>query len=352
MYKRYAIIAAVFVAWLVMFYFLSGLAGLDLTGSVSKANPVAIVLSFLLYFLAISTGVFVLYRCLKAVGLKPPIKGIYKAWLFGSFVDNIVPTLTPMGEASMAYFMEKFYRVSYTKSLAAIGMYVSAWGLSISLFSTLSLVLIQLFVGLQTFIPPAAIFLLVIAVLIFIGLTAGWFLLITNRGFVERMVCRIVPVYNKVYNAIKGKKLTFEYCVFKIEFEKAYTSLELFMKNKKEILTGMLLFVVPQLTHIFCLYFLLLGFGVEVSFFAVLLIHIVSSVAGLISFIPSGMGIYEVVSSGTLGMSVPSDIAVAAIFIYRLIFVWTTNLLGGAIGILQGIEQPGKVDKVLAGAHK
>ncbi len=82
--------------------------------------------------------------------------------------------------------------------------------------------------------------------------------------------------------------------------------------------------------------------------------HIVSSVAGLVSFIPSGTGVYELVSSSTLNGVVSKvvpdsiaagNIAVAAVFLYRLIFVWTTNFVGGLIGIVQGVEQTGHLDE-------
>jgi uncharacterized membrane protein YbhN (UPF0104 family) len=87
---------------------------------------------------------------------------------------------------------------------------------------------------------------------------------------------------------------------------------------------------------------------------AILLVHIVSSVAGLVSFIPSGTGVYELVSSSTLtavipgaapGMAAAGGVAVAAVFLYRLVFVWTTNFVGGLVGIVQGVEQTGHLDK-------
>ena len=277
------------------------------------------------------------------MGIKPPISAVSKAWIFGSFVDNIMPTITPLGEASMAYFLEKFYRVSYVKSLAAIGMYVSSWGLSTSLFSVVSLILVQAFVGLENLISGTAIILVIIAVGIFILLTTGWFLLITNRGLVERIVCKLVSIYNKIYNKVKRKKISYEYCVFRTEFDKSYSSLELFMKNKKQMVLFTLLFSIPLAAHAFCLYAILWGLGVNISFFAVLLIHIISSVAGLISFIPSGIGVYEVVSSSSLGAVMSSDVAVAAIFLYRLIFVWSTNVVGGLVGVIQGIDHPGRL---------
>jgi len=352
--KKYVFTVVVFVLWIVGFFGISDVFGLDLLETLSRINPLSVFLGFMFYALAVLTSVWILYGCLRGVQLNPPVRGIGKAWVFGSFIDNIGPTVTPLGEASMAYFLEKFYRVSYVKSLAGIGMYVSSWGLSVSFFSIISLVVIQVFEGLSSLISGPMIALLMIAIFIFVLITAGWFLLIMNKGLVERIVCRVVRIYNKIYNKFKRRKVTFEHCVFRIEFEKSYSALEIFMKNKRQMMAYTLAFIVPQMTHVACMYFILLGFGVQVPFLALLLVHIVSSVTGLVSFIPSGTGVYELVSSSTLqgvvARAVPDgisagNIAVAAVFLYRLIFVWTTNFIGGLIGILQGVEQTGHLDE-------
>lgn len=334
MSKRYAFTAIVFVLWVIGFYLGSNLSGGELSGELAKLNPLGLVMGFAFYFLAVLVGIFIFYRCLNYVGLKPPLSGVGKAWIFGSFLDNITPTVMPLGEASMAYFLEKFYKISYRKSLAAIGMYVSAWGLSVSMFSAVAVVVIQSFVG----IPEGLVVPIVLVVLIFSAMTTGWLLLLTRKKFVEKVVCKIAKVYNKVYNLVKRKKITYEACVFLIEFEESYSKLEAVMRNKKHIMVSMLMFAIPQLCHVLCIYAILVfGFGANIPFLGVLLIHIISSVAGLISFVPSGLGVYEVVAGSSLAGSVPVSTAAAAVMLYRLIFVWTTNLLGGFVGVTEGI---------------
>ncbi len=337
---RYVFTAVVFVLWAVGFYLASDFSGFDIIGELSHINPLGIFGGFLTYLMAVGTGIFILYRCLRYVGLRPPVIGVAKAWIFGSFIDNIVPTVTPLGEATMAYFLERFYRISYTKSLAAIGMYVSSWALSVSVFSALAVILTEYFIG----IPHIFLIPIVIMVALFSLITAGWLLLLTKKRMVERVVCRILGFYNRIYNRIKRRKVTFDQSIINMEFEKSYKSLEELMRNKLQIMTSVLFFIVPQLAHVLCIYLIIcVGFGMDVSIWIVLIIHIVASVAGLISFIPSGFGVYEAVASGALTMGIPGSIAVAAILIYRLIFVWTTNFVGGLIGIVEGIENPGKV---------
>ena len=332
--KRYAFTAIVFVLRVIGFYLGSDLSGGELSGELAKLNPLGLIMGFLFYFLAISISLLIFYRCLRYVGLKPPIKGVAKAWIFGSFLDNITPTIMPLGEASMAYFLEKFYKISYSKSLAAIGMYVSAWGMSVSMFSAVAVIVIQYFLG----IPEGLIVPIVLVVLVFTAMTTGWLLLLTRKKFVERVVRKIAKIYNRIYNVIKRRKLTYEACVFMIEFEESYSKLEAVMKNKRHIFVSVLMFAIPQLCHVLCMYSILVfGFGVNMPFLGVLLIHIISSVAGLVSFVPSGLGVYEVVAGSSPAGTVPVSTAAAAVMLYRIIFVWTTNLLGGFIGVTQGI---------------
>ena len=90
-----------------------------------------------------------------------------------------------------------------------------------------------------------------------------------------------------------------------------------------------------------CLYVLLLGFGMNVPFLGVLLLHIISAVVGLLALIPSGLGVYELGASGLLVdlFGVPVGVAIATVFLYRLIFVWITNFVGSIIGLQHGIKE-------------
>jgi len=217
-------------------------------------------------------------------------------------------------------------------------MYVSSWGMSVSLFSLSAVILANYFVGLGDLLLP-----ILLVITVFSIITIGWVLLLTKRDLVKRIVCGVVNIYNKIYLKVRRRKVTFEKCVFNMEFDRTYSSVELVMKNKRQIFASVLLFIIPQLAHVLCLYVILMGLGAEISFFHVLTIQIVASVAGLMSFIPSGMGVYEAVATGSLGGNVPLATAGAAVFLYRIIFVWGTNFIGGFVGIRAGIKDPSNI---------
>lgn len=340
MSQRYLFTVVVFVLWILGFSIASSMGGTDLLSMFMRASPVSILLGFVLYFVCIGTGILILYRSLRYTGLKPPVKGVAKAWLFGAFIDNIGPTVAPFGQAGIAYFLEKFYNIAYSKSLAAIGMYVSSWGISASIFSSVALLLSQIFVGiLQEYVLFA-----ILALVFYCGATTVWLLLLTKKELMRKIVHKFIMPYNKIYDLVTHKKVTFDPHVYDLVFDRSYASVDTVMKGKRHIMVSVALFWIPQAGQVTCLYFMILGFGIQISFFQVVMVHVVSSMIGMLSIIPSGLFVYEAavvkltdsVSPGT------GEFVLAAVMLYRLIFVWMTNFMGGLIGVLQGI---GKIER-------
>ena len=343
MSRRYQFTVAIFVLWIVGLYTAGTFSGENPLTTISRINPLFLVLALSSYVLAVCVGVSILSLCLKHLKAKVKRKAIAKAWIFGSFVDNVMPTVMPAGEGMMAYFLNKFYDVPYSKGLAAIGLYVSAWGLSVTFFSAGFLLLATQFIS----VPSSYLTLAWIVVGLFALITVGWLIFLSKKSMLEGTVCRLLQLWNRIQNKIKKRKVSIERCVVNVEFEKSYKTLESILQNKGLIIKASLAFFIPQLAHAFCIFFILTGFGYSVPFLGVLLIHIFSSIAGLLALIPSGLGVYEVGASGLLIelFGVPGNIAIATVFLYRLIFVWITNFVGGFVGLRQGIDDVKPVKK-------
>jgi len=340
MSRRYLFTVVVFVLWILGFQVASSMGGIDLWGMFLRVSPWSVLVGLTFYVISASAGIFILYRALGYAGVKAPFKGVAKGWIFGSFIDNISPTVAPLGQVGITYFMERFYDVAYSKSLAAIGMYVSAWGVGASMFSTVGIILAHLFVG----IPQEYLFFALLALAFYFGATIVWLLLLTKKELMRRIVHVLVRPYNKVYNLVRKGDVTFDSHVYDIMFDRSYASLDVVMRNKGHLFTSAALFWILQLGQVTCLYFIIMGFGVSVPFFGILMVHVVSSMISLLSIIPSGLFIYETaIVKLTEAVAPGSGQAIlAAVMLHRLIFVWLTNLIGGAIGVIQGI---GKLEK-------
>jgi uncharacterized protein (TIRG00374 family) len=340
MSSRYLFTAVVFLLWIAGFSLASNVGGVDLLATFMRASPLSILAGIGLYATYVLVCILVLYYSLGYARLKVPFMGVAKGWMFGSFIDNISPTVAPLGKFGTAYFMERFYNVAYSKSLAALGMYMSSWGVSASIFSTVSIILSKFIVGIPDEYFPFAIF----ALVFYFTATAIWLLLLTKKEFMRKAVHVFIRPYNKVYDKLMHKKVTFDSRVYDIVFDRSYASLALVMKSKTHLMASVALFLIPQLGQVLGLYFIIVGFGVSMPFFALLMIHVVSSMTSFLSVIPGGLFVYEA-AIVTLSNSVApgmSQFILAAVLLYRLIFLWGTNLFGGLIGIVQGI---GRMDR-------
>jgi len=345
--SRYIFTAAVFLLWVASFGLASNVGGIDLLATFMLASPLSILAGIALYVTYVVVCILVLYYSLGYANLKVPFTGVAKGWMFGSFVDNISPTVAPLGKFGMAYFMERFYNVAYSKSLAALGMYMSSWGISASMFSTVGIILSQAIVGIPDKYLPFAIF----ALVFYFAATTIWLLLLTKKEWMRRIVHAFIRPYNRVYGRVMHKKVTFDSRVYDIVFDRSYASLALVMKSKTHMMASVALFLIPQLGQVLGLYFIIAGFGVSIPFFALLMIHVVSSMTAFLSVIPGGLFVYEAAivtlsSSAAPGMG---QFILAAVLLYRLIFLWATNLLGGLIGIMQGI---GRIDRESAPRYR
>jgi len=334
----------VFVVWLLSFISIAEIMNIPLLSTLRSMSPLYFLAAIFIYLGAISCGIGALMLSLRNTGIKVGVKGLAKAWIFGSFVDNMSPTITPFGEAVMGYFLKKFYGVPYSKGMAAIGAYVTSWGVSVTIFSTVSLILAHiLFPGISK-VPGATLF-SVLIVLVFSSITLGSILVFMKKRFIERIANIVVALYIRLKQIIKKREIP--KTKYTSEFENFYERTKSMVKNRRIISINVVIFFGSQFAHGLALWTIIRGFGINVPFIAVLFIHIVSSVSGLISFIPSGFGVYEISSSGlivTLFEGVPSGVAVAIVFVYRFIFVWFTNFIGGIIGLMQGIKSS-EIDK-------
>jgi len=341
MFTRYLFTLVVFVLWVVSFYLAANMGGVDLIEEFMQASPSSILLGFVFYGIAVSTGIFVLRRCLIFAGQSLPFRGVAKAWMFGAFIDNVSPTVAPLGQVGITYFLWRFYKVAYPKSVAAIGMYITSWGVSAGIYSTFAILLVHISSG----IPKEYTFFVLIALSFYLVSTIIWFSLITNKGLIKKVARRFVVLFYRIRSRFKHDGTKFEEKVYDTQFEHSYSSLGMVMKNKGHLLTSIALFWIPQIGQVLCLYFMILGFGINISLLDLLMVHIVSSLIGMLSIIPSGLFVYETAVVGLTEVVAPGagGAILAAVLLYRLIFVWTTNLIGGLVGITQGIK---KIEKI------
>jgi uncharacterized protein (TIRG00374 family) len=81
-----------------------------------------------------------------------------------------------------------------------------------------------------------------------------------------------------------------------------------------------------------CLFSVLQAFGLEVKLIECIFMVTVSSILGILSFLPGGLIIAEATLLGFLSvLKIPMDLAIVSVFIYRLFSFWIWVLIGNLV---------------------
>jgi uncharacterized protein (TIRG00374 family) len=173
-------------------------------------------------------------------------------------------------------------------------------------------------VGSLTFAPRVvllSVFLVVFSAVIYIAF------LYRNKTHFKKFWLRFSKVLNFVSMKIRKKPLTPK----KREeiFNEIYKGIGLFIHKKRFLAFALLSGLVYWVCDILCFYFVFHGFGYSINFGVLILGYSVATLAGLISFIPGGVGVTE----GSLGLvfsgfGVPVAVALTSIIIFRLFSFW------------------------------
>ena len=106
-------------------------------------------------------------------------------------------------------------------------------------------------------------------------------------------------------------------------FEDIYGGIGLFGHKKRATVFAVIAGLVYWLGDITCFYFVFLSFGYKILWSVLIFGYGVSSLAGLVSFIPGGLGVTEA-SMGLMysGLGVPSNLAIMSILVFRFFSFW------------------------------
>jgi len=126
---------------------------------------------------------------------------------------------------------------------------------------------------------------------------------------------------NRLLTKLRLKTLSSE----KIEelFQDIYKGIGLFGTKKRTSVFALLFALLYWLGDIFCFYFVFLSFGYKIGFGILLFGYGVATLAGLISFIPGGLGVTE----GSMALvynslGVPLSLALMSILVFRFFSFW------------------------------
>ncbi len=256
-----------------------------------------------------------------------------------AFAIHFLPIGT-VGEGALDYYFLKKKKVSSGAILLALVLRI------IITYSAFLLVLLTALLWVPTAAKSAVTFkIALLAISVFL---LAWVIYI---ALVYRHKDKFKKFWQRFYRPARflSKKLRKEDVTqkrFAEVFEEIYVGIGLFASKKRFSLLAILYGLVYWFGDILCLYFVFHSFGYSINFGVLTLSYSISTLAGLISFIPGGFGVTE----GSLGLifagfGVPLAVSVTSIIVFRLFSFWIWIPIG-FYSYLSLTRQSNSLDKV------
>jgi len=261
---------------------------------------------------------------LNAQGYKFKFRDLVKFGMVGSFAIHFLP-IGNFGESALNFYLLKQHKVKTSSALTLFVIrLIFDYFAFFSLF-TISLAFIPTHPSLSLKIQIA--FLIMLAALIF-GFLYLNYILRKPKKFIKQLI-PVLRYLKKTFHFIQNFETSNDpkYYYAQLAEEIRLNAL----KNLKFSFAIKLYFycLLFWFTDILVLYFALIGFGVKLNIFAIIFAYVIGITAGIISFLPAGIGVVEGSLIFVLNAFSTNLPAIGlGVLTYRLISLWLAIPLG------------------------
>jgi|ETN01SMinimDraft_4_1059930.scaffolds.fasta_scaffold34922_1 hypothetical protein len=290
------------VGLLVLFLFFKFLRGSGFSVVLKNANFWLVGLAFSLNFVMIGLWTWRWDVVLKEMKYKLKFVWLYLATLVGNFGDTISPGARMGGEPFRAYIVEKKHKDTRIDDLAASLVLERIYNTSVFFaIATISIIFILFSFAFSFKLHGLLILILVLSgglmVLIFYGIfktKKGIILLEKIADFVMRLLehTHFFRYFEKKHG---GKKRIQR--IFDVHVRKFFKDLSSFGKEKGLWTKGAAISLLYWFVIFLQAYLCFMAVGVKISFLGVIAIISISSMAGIVTLLPSGIGVTEIIQT-------------------------------------------------------
>ena len=217
--------------------------------------------------------------------------------------------------------------VDYTflrKKNVEAGSILLMWILRIIFSYTAFLIVFLIGLALVPTVPHLKLSPKLISLIIFVilFLLAGYIIYLYRHKSQFRVVWnKFLRFFDTFISRVRGRKVS-EARESEI-FEDIYRGIGLFGQKKRSSVYAVLAALMFWLGDIVCFYFVFLSFGYHIHWGILIFGYCISSLLGMISFIPGGLGVTE----GSMGLlyaslGVPGSLAIMSILVFRFFSFW------------------------------
>lgn len=258
-----------------------------------------------------------LYRSLLwTFGKKVRYWPMYRIALELNFVNQLLPSA---GVSGISYFGLRAKAEGVSPATATLVQFIK---LMFLYFSFLPLLIMGLFFlaikghanNVVIMISTLIITLLLVGTLLVVYVIGSRTRIITFLTLLTRIINRLIhfvrPKYPETINIARAQTA----------FDELHDKYQIFRKDIRNFKKPFLYTLLANATEIATLYTVYLAFDSPVNLGAVILAYAVANIAGLISVLPAGIGIYEGLMTGVLvATGIPAKISIPVTLTYRII---------------------------------
>ncbi|BAA31116.1 lysylphosphatidylglycerol synthase transmembrane domain-containing protein [Pyrococcus horikoshii] len=292
-----------------------------------RADIRFILLAILMYCISVLIWAVRWNTFLKGANINVSFVKVIEGVFIGIFLNNLTPGARTGGEAVKVIFIKKASsNGSYSKVFATV--------IADRILDVIPVVVFMMLAFLYALTIHARVLLIILGISAIILVII--LLMTTVFSIKEKYALSALLYLARIFRKIFPSKFSMSEDKIKEkllgeirEFKETFLRLA---KRKRRLSSTMLYSFILWGADILKTYFIFLSLGGRITFLQVLLVRMASIAVAMISVIPGGIGITEVVQSALfLAVGVEKALAVSVTMLDRLISFWIPTLLGGIL---------------------
>lgn len=150
--------------------------------------------------------------------------------------------------------------------------------------------------------------------------TFGFIYMIESRSRINAFLTTLTKIINKLLSFFRRNTETINIEGAQAAFNELHDNYQLLKGNWRQLKVPFVYMMIANATEVAAVYVVYIAFGRLVNVGAVILAYAVANVAGLISVLPAGIGIYEGLMTAVLAATgIPAGLSIPVTIMYRVI---------------------------------
>lgn len=251
------------------------------------------------------------------VGNKLSYKFLYKTALELNFVNMVFPSGGVTGISYFGLRMSRNNKITGGKAMLVQTMKLVLIFLSFELLIVLAIISLLALGQVNTTIIITAVCL----ALVLLASTTTFIYVIGSKSRVDTFFIAITEFFNRTVHLLRHNtpETVNTHWVHQL-FQDFHENYLIIKSQRKHLKLPFLWSFIANLTEVLSVYVVFLSFNQEINIGAVILAYAVANIAGLISILPAGAGIYEAIMAGVLATAgVSLAVSLPVIIMYRVL---------------------------------